>query len=751
MRILFTTVTIISLALALIYGSLSASRKSRQARLLAWTSFCCAALMALYLCYITVDSIRLKEVFYSLQFAAIDWTMFSMFALIRESVEKPLTRTSIAILAIIFLIDSAIFISNPINGFAFDFAPHPVYDMFLVTSPKLFCFVHYALRFSVCAFMVYYVTHRVFTISKFYRGRYNIAFILFLAILVCNIYFLIEPNKRPDVTSFMITAGVVVLYYSIFYFSPNGLIRKVQLYVNDNISDATIIYDYKGDVLRINKKAKSLLEDNVWENVDNLCSYLGFPEGEGKYKKKIKGGQYEILYGPVKDEKENHIATFFIFYDVTKMEEQIEREHKIAITDPLTGAYNRKGFFEAANDFLYRNESQAGFALVISGICGFKAINASYGTKVGDKVLRFIEHCYHDYHHSYPMIYGRTSEGKFSALVPFDYVDELSSDLTSIDVPIDKDVDIHVDMAHGFVVLDDIAKPLDHYYERALLALAECKKNSVMGALEYSYEMEEQVKRRQLLVAEMHNALREGQFYIELQPQIELMTRKVTGAEALARWQHPKLGRISPAEFVPIFEENGFVVNLDVYIWELAAKTARELSDKGIYSGPVSINVSQIDIMGMDIAATLERIVTEVDIDPSRIHVEITESACAQKRDTLIRTMDLLRQKGFVLEIDDFGSGYSSLNALMKLPFDVIKLDMAFMKESNIDGKNGIIISSIVDMIHALQAQVIVEGVETEANVENTVRLGGDIVQGYYFSRPLSIDSFVEYVKSHRH
>ena len=321
--------------------------------------------------------------------------------------------------------------------------------------------------------------------------------------------------------------------------------------------------------------------------------------------------------------------------------------------------------------------------------------------------------------------------------------------MTSIDVPIDNEIDLHVDMCHGFVVLDDIAKPLDYYYERALLALDACKNSTTQNILEYSYDMEEQVRRKQLLVAEMHNALREGQFFIELQPQIDLSDRSVSGAEALVRWQHPKLGRIAPGEFVPLFEENGFIINLDVLVWELAAKTARDLSDRGIYTGPVSINVSQVDITGIDVVSTLERIVSEVDIDPSRIHVEITESACAQRRDVLIRTMEQLRQKGFLLEIDDFGSGYSSLNALMKLPFDVIKLDMEFMKESNVEGKNGIILTSIMDMIHAMNSKVIVEGVETETNVENTVRFGGDIAQGYYFSRPLSIEAFEEYVKLH--
>lgn len=750
MRLTTISITSLLLVVSVIYGIMSASKKSKQGRLLAWTSFCCSVLMACHLVYVCVDSTSLKEFFYCLEFAAMDWVVFCMFCFVRQSVDKPLLKSETSAIAIAFLFDSSIFCTNTINKFAIEVTPNSKNDyMFLTMEPKLFCIIHYIIIFSVCLFMAYYIARKVFAISRFYRGRYNIAFALFIVNIGASVYYLLDIQNRFDISKFLLSGGVVLLYYSIFSFSPNALLRNLQLYVDDNISDATIIYNYKGDILKINKKANSLMPAQAWSNYESLIEYLSIPESEGSYKKKIGNGTYEVMHKPVKDEKGEIVANTFIFYDVTKMEEQIEREHKIAVTDALTGAYNRTGFFEAANDFLYQNESQAGFALIVSGIIGFKGINALYGNKVGDMVLKFIEKCYHDYNRSYPMIFGRTSEGKYSALVPFDYVDEIAADMTSIDVPIDNEIDLHVDMCHGFVVLDDIAKPLDYYYERALLALDECKNSTTQNILEYSYDMEEQVRRKQLLVAEMHNALREGQFFIELQPQIDLSDRSVAGAEALVRWQHPKLGRIAPGEFVPLFEENGFIINLDVLVWELAAKTARDLSDRGIYTGPVSINVSQVDITGIDVVSTLERIVSEVDIDPSRIHIEITESACAQRRDVLIRTMEQLRQKGFLLEIDDFGSGYSSLNALMKLPFDAIKLDMEFMKESNVEGKNGIILTSIMDMIHAMNSKVIVEGVETETNVENTVRFGGDIAQGYYFSRPLSIEAFEEYVKLH--
>lgn len=744
--------SILFLVLTLTYAVLSHLKGGRLGRMLTGTMVGCALMIGFFIAFLMTDNLDSKAAYYAYEIATSDWTLFCLLCFVCEYIARPVKKTEAAVIASFFLIDSAIFITNPHNHYAADFTPHMFKDIqYLEIEPKLFGYVHYAIIFAVCAFMLVIVIRKIVLTPKFYRGRYYLILCILLFMILGEVYFVIDETHTFDYTKYFIALVGAALYHSSYTFAPRRLLKGLQEYVNDKISDATIIYDCFGSVLNINKQAKALLDKKVWESGDLLLAFLGFPDSEGNFRKRIGDKLFDVFYKPVYDDKENLLAKTFIFYDITELEKQIEREHRIAITDALTGAYNRTGFFEAANDFLYMNESEAGFALVISGIVGFKAINSSYGAKVGDAVLKFIERCFHDYHHSYPMIYGRTAEGKFSVLVPFDFVDEIASDMTCIDVPIDNEVSIHVDMCHGFIVLDDIAKPLDYYYERALLALAECKKNTTAGAVEYSYDMEEQIQRRQLIVAEMHDALRDNQFFIELQPQIDLEERTVSGAEALVRWQHPKLGRISPGEFIPIFEENGFIINLDVYVWEHAAKAARMLADEGIYTGPVSINVSQIDITHMDVATQLERIAAQVDIDPSRIHVEITESACAKNPELLVHTMENLRKKGFLLEIDDFGSGYSSLNALMHLPFDVIKLDMQFMRESNLDGKNGIIINSMAEMIHALNAKIIVEGVETEANVENTVRFGGDIVQGYYFSRPLSIEAFKDFVKAHKH
>ncbi len=746
--IVLNAYAIVATILLTVYGIFSFKKGKGGGRLLAGAFWLCASLFAVLLISLYLSSDYLKKICYSFVLAYQSWILYFVLLSVRDFCSYSKKRTYIIALRILLIINTAVLITNPINHFGVDFSKYDFHGVDLlkpIIDPFYLCV---GITFFLLIGSIFVVIfHKVMQLSAYYRTRYYPILAGAVALVIAGAISLRTASGFADPSIFLMTVGLFLLYFVLYNFSNNTLLGKLQPYINDCMADASVIYDNTGEILAINKRACEIFDENIRKNASMLKDFLDYPDANREKKCELNGYTYSVLYKPVFDKKNNLVADIFVLHDVTEMERRIEQEHKIAITDALTGAHNRKGFFELANDFLYRNESEAGFALVISGVLDFKSINSSYGSKVGDTVLKAIERKFHDYHHSYPMIYGRTAEGKFTALIPFDYVDELAADMSLVNIPIGNESAISVELCHGFIVLDDISKPLDYYYERALIALSECKKNATIGVLEYSYSMEEKIARQQVLISEMHNAINDEQFFIELQPQINLSNRKVCGAEALVRWNHPKLGRISPAEFIPLFEDNGFISNLDVYVWEKAAKTLKMLEEEGVYDGSVSVNVSQIDIKSMDVATVLERIVDETHVDREKFHVEITESACADKRESLIYTMERLRERGFILEIDDFGSGYSSLNALMHLPFDVVKLDMEFMKENNLEGKNGVIMNSIAYMIHNIGASIIVEGVETERNVENMVNFGGDIAQGYYFSRPLSVEAFKEYAK----
>lgn len=677
----------------------------------------------------------------------IDWILFLVVLFFLELVGKRL-KGNLKILSVgILLFDSVILITTPINHFAGDFTVRQSGDYsYTQMVPKPLFYVHVAVCILMLVAMLVYMIRALVESSKFYRLRYIIIITtVFITFGLYTVFFL-DESAVVDYSRFIYGFDIIIFYFATYQFSPYMLMKDLQKYVDENISDATIIYDNTGRILQMNDKAGKLFDQTVVERREDLVKALSIADEEIKGIRVIGNNVFEVLYKPVYDKKRKYAGAAFIFHDVTENRRQLEREHKAATIDKLTGIYNRLGFFEAAPDFIRNNEGNGGYAVMVSGIRDFKGINGLYGTKVGDKVLIEIANRFREFSKRIPMVYARTAEGKFSCILPFEYLDEVANETTTIKIPVEEGVDVNVGLCHGFVVMQDTAKSVETYYELSLLALARCKKKMTSPILEYSQDMALEQKRKQQLVSEMHKAVEERQFFIEIQPQIDLNENKVCGAEALARWNHPTLGIISPMEFVPLFEDNGLITRVDLYIWEEAAKAIRTFMDNNTYDGPVSVNVSQVDITCLDVTDELLKILKKYDVPANRIHVEITESACVNNRGILIETLNKLRENGFVVEIDDFGSGYSSLNALMHLPFDVVKLDMEFMNSTIRDKKCEVIVSAISKMIHDLNTSIIVEGVETLENVESAMYINGDAAQGYHYSKPLSVKDFEKFV-----
>ena len=748
--LIFNIAYLITYVLLLFVLVLCFTKKVKKSRLIAVIVVLSIIELSMFGQSMFVESFRAKEWINCVIFSLFDWKVFYQLAFVYSFLGQKINRQSAFAVAGLVCFDAVMCYTNPINHYLCDFYSLPFGHIreVLGINAGVFYYVHFIIGYMVMCTSLYLLLKKMLTTSKYYRKRYSLLFVIILIELILNMLLAIIKKSAVNYTMFVSGISAVVMFYVAFWFSPRKLMRNLQVYVNNMINIPIILLDKDGQVLTINKSGRELIPKDAIESGDSLRDFLGIVDEDGKYKFKFYEKTYEISYKRILDDKDNTVvAEAFIFYDCSEVEEKIEFEHMIATRDKLTGIYNRQGFFEHANDFLYKNESETGFALIVSGINGFKAINSTYGTRVGDIVLLDISQRYVRYHHSYPLIFGRSAEGKFVCLLPFDYVDEFAGDMSKIDIEMNDDVTVHVEMSHGFVVLDDTAKSLDYYYERALLALSECKCLANTPILEYTQSMEESVNKRQVIVESMHDAIRNKEFFIEIQPQINLETRSVCGAEVLVRWNHPTLGRVSPAEFIPVFEENGFITNLDIYVWEEAARVLKALRDDDVYSGTFSINVSRVDITAIDVAEQLSKIVDKYGLEPRDLHVEITESACNLNSDRILYTFNKLHDKGFIIEIDDFGSGYSSLNTLSDIPFDVVKLDMVFMREEYFDFRSAVVMTSLVRMIHDLEASIIVEGVENEGNIENSVRFGADVIQGYYFSRPLRVSKFKKFVQ----
>lgn len=241
----------------------------------------------------------------------------------------------------------------------------------------------------------------------------------------------------------------------------------------------------------------------------------------------------------------------------------------------------------------------------------------------------------------------------------------------------------------------------------------------------------------------METALAKGQFEVYLQPKYQIRDGRLAGAEALVRWNHPEWGLQPPGEFIPLFERNGFITKLDQYVWERVCALLQEWDRKGYPSINISVNVSRLDIYNTDLADVLTSLVRRYGLSPDRLHLEITESAYTDTSRQLIETLGTLRRLGFVIEMDDFGSGYSSLNMLAEMPIDVLKLDMKFIQTEITRPTGQGILRFIVDLARWMKLRVVAEGVETREQLERLQNDGCDYAQGYYFAKPMPVESFV--------
>ena len=293
-------------------------------------------------------------------------------------------------------------------------------------------------------------------------------------------------------------------------------------------------------------------------------------------------------------------------------------------------------------------------------------------------------------------------------------------------------------------IIDYIAELCD----RALLAADRIKGQYNKFFAVYNDTLRDQLLREQVITDSMESALTEGQFTIYLQPKYSLNDDGLAGAEALVRWIHPEWGIISPGEFIPLFEKNGFITLLDQYVWEQVCVLLRDWREKGYATLPVSVNVSRADVYQSDLPDTLLGLVQKYGVDPGDLHLEITESAYTENPSQIISTVERLRRLGFIIEMDDFGSGYSSLNMLNQMKMDILKLDMKFIQTETAKPMEQGILRFVVGLARWMNLSVVAEGVETREQLERLREIGCDYVQGYFFARPMPCREYEDLLKT---
>ena len=411
--------------------------------------------------------------------------------------------------------------------------------------------------------------------------------------------------------------------------------------------------------------------------------------------------------------------------------------------DRLTGLYSKEFFFQKVKEMLMQNPDTT-YDIVCSDIENFKLINDVFGVSTGDRLLRGIGKMYEESVEGNG-ICGRLNSDLFACIIEHR---SLTDDLfIASSAQINHILDVrNIVMKWGVYTVTDRTLSVEQMCDRALLAARSIKGQYGKYFSVYDDALRDKLLKDQAITDSMETALTQGQFQIYLQPKYRIEDETLVGAEALVRWIHPEWGVQSPAEFIPLFEKNGFITKLDQYVWDRACAALRDFDDRGFAPVSVSVNVSRADIYNADLADILMKTVKKYDLPPARLHLEITESAYTENPKQIIDTVRRLRELGFVIEMDDFGSGYSSLNMLNEMPIDILKLDMKFIQSETAKPTTKGILQFIIGLARWMHLSVVAEGVETKEQLDFLREVGCGIAQGFYFSKPMNEQDFAEYL-----
>jgi len=425
--------------------------------------------------------------------------------------------------------------------------------------------------------------------------------------------------------------------------------------------------------------------------------------------------------------------------NLIRMNEAIENLRD-AEKDALTGLYNKKAFYRLVQERMECIEPGQ-YVIMAVDIDKFKILNDSFGWEEGDHLLMVMSQCLRDFFDYSDAIIGYGDRDIFFVFVRREEISEEGF------LQFERNVSNYFSVAKitlrvGIYVIDELDRKVRSMCDYALLAV-----NNIKGQFEARYKFFEPKMLEGILLEKritdgMQESLENQNFEVYIQPKYDIESNLMIGAEALVRWFHPQLGRMSPGDFIPIFEKNGFITRLDWYVWEKVCECLSKWQREYGKIVPVSVNVSRKDVYSEGFPENLLNLVHKYGLTPECIHLEITETAYTENTTQLINILKKLKEYGFIIEMDDFGSGYSSLNILAELPIDIIKLDIKFIQSEIQNKNNNNIMKFVINLAKWMNLLVIAEGVETKKQLDYLSQLNCNFVQGYFYAKPMSIDDF---------
>lgn len=420
--------------------------------------------------------------------------------------------------------------------------------------------------------------------------------------------------------------------------------------------------------------------------------------------------------------------------------------------DKLTGIYKGETFRRETRKMLEEHPDIT-FAMVRMDIHKFQVYNSFFGMIEGDHLLKYVASLLQKYTQHFEFkTYCRKEADVFYICLPYKgkersqkVLEQMREDLRNFQksyelVPV-----------FGIYVIQDRSASIREMMDYAKMAADTCKENYVQNYAYYNQTIQDEILQSQMVVNKMKRALKEEQFVLYLQPKYSLADNKIQGAEVLVRWEDPEKGLLPPGMFIPIFEHNGFIMELDYYVWEHSCQLLRRWIDEGRQVYPISVNISRVSLYNPNLVEDICELVKRYNIPTELFQLELTETAYASNPTQIWADMSKLQQKGFTILMDDFGSGYSSLNVLKDINVDVLKLDMKFLTNAADPVRSHVILKAVVHMAKDLDIPCIAEGVEQVSQADFLKKIGCEYVQGYLYAKPMPVKDYEALVDAGGH
>ncbi|MBR4669185.1 MAG: EAL domain-containing protein [Butyrivibrio sp.] len=542
------------------------------------------------------------------------------------------------------------------------------------------------------------------------------------------------------------------LFGTTSYYDKSSSVEELVKIISCGIQQdekGVIFLNESGRCVYANKRAFKMFRviDNLTILYDTFQAWrrsLGVEEGTTSWCRVYKSSDKERLYHvryKILNDNGKIIGSMYVIHNVSESLDNDQGEQYRLTHDELTRLYNKEGFVTAVKKLLADADPDRSYVIVYSNIKDFKLINQLFGLNKGNDILISVADMLSQMVKEED-VYGRINGDQFALCMPEDRFDEKmfkaaikerASRLTS------RTYSIHVQL--GVYKIHDRRMDVSFMCDRAYMACKTIKRDNVCEVAWYNDDMLINALLEKEILSSFDFAIINKQFGIYLQPQ-HYSDGRIFGAEALARWLHPENGVIEPEVFISVLERADLIYKLDKYIWELAAAQLAKWKGTKWEGLSLSVNVSPKDIYYLDIKKEFDDLVKKYDINPARLNIEITETAVTTDVNKCAKLILDLRKSGFLVEIDDFGSGYSSLNMLKDIKADVLKIDMGFLKRTENHKRARVILNFTIDMAHELGMGVITEGVETNEQLAFLEEMGCEMFQGYYFDMPMPVDEF---------